>query len=253
MSPPCRSAEACDERFGEARNARQIRDEVVDLLRPEAALHLPMDVDGACLSGHPEGEWKSKDKGKNKTHHPEGTSQEKNKRVKSRVCSMCHKPGHLRQDWSVFQKRMAEKGADEKFDAGGVQGAMVQAREHADNGCVFAFEDEEGMTRLCRDRRHTYAFDSGSSRLACPSDHAAEATARGMAPPLFSIDGAPIEQRGYKSVQQDQRDSAGETNRIRATVVEAGVLFPAASAASPEENGTPVAFSCSRRCAAHQC
>ena len=38
----------------------QMRAEVVDLLRGEAALHMPMDVDGACLSG-PKGKGKMKD------------------------------------------------------------------------------------------------------------------------------------------------------------------------------------------------
>ena len=40
----------------------QLRAEVVDLPRAEAALHMLMDVDGACMSGA-EGEEKMKGKG----------------------------------------------------------------------------------------------------------------------------------------------------------------------------------------------
>ena len=49
----------------------QMRAQVVDLLRAEAALQVPMDVDGACWSG-PKGKEKMKDKGKGKTDDPEG-------------------------------------------------------------------------------------------------------------------------------------------------------------------------------------
>ena len=47
---------------------------MVDLLRVEAALHVPMDVDGACWSG-PKGKEKMKNKGKGKTDDPEGKGQ----------------------------------------------------------------------------------------------------------------------------------------------------------------------------------
>ena len=40
-----------------------------------------------------------------------------------------------------------------------------------------------------------------------------------------AIDGSPIEQRGYKKVHWEKRDSAGETKRIGATMVESSVLF----------------------------
>ena len=44
-------------------SSAQMRAEVVDLLRVEAALHMPMDVDGACMSG-PKGKGRMKRKGK---------------------------------------------------------------------------------------------------------------------------------------------------------------------------------------------
>ena len=43
----------------------QMRAEVVDLLRAEAALHMPMDVDGACLRG-PRGKGKMKEQGQDR-------------------------------------------------------------------------------------------------------------------------------------------------------------------------------------------
>ena len=46
----------------------QTRGEVVDLLRAEAALHMPMDVDGACMSGR---------KGKGKSDDPKGNCKTK--------------------------------------------------------------------------------------------------------------------------------------------------------------------------------
>ena len=85
----------------------QMRAEVVDLLRAEAALHVPMDVDGACWSG-PKGEEKMKDKGKGKTDDPEGKGKGK-KGKETRVCHECNKPRHLRKDCSVYKKRIAER------------------------------------------------------------------------------------------------------------------------------------------------
>ena len=52
-----------------------MRAEVVDLLRAEAALYLPMDVDGACMSG-PKGKGKTKGKGKSDDPKGKGQSQE---------------------------------------------------------------------------------------------------------------------------------------------------------------------------------
>ena len=97
----------------------QMRAEVVDLLRAEAALHVPMDVDGACWSG-PKGKGKMKDKGKGKTDDPEGKGKAKGK-------GECNKPRHLRKDCSVYKKRIAEKGNREKAETpAAVQGAMVE-------------------------------------------------------------------------------------------------------------------------------
>ena len=49
----------------------RMRAEVVDLLRADAALHMPMDVDGACSSG-PFGKGKMNDRGEGKTDDPTG-------------------------------------------------------------------------------------------------------------------------------------------------------------------------------------
>ena len=65
---------------------------------------------------------------------------------------------------------------------------------------------------------------------------------KGTGPPLFSIDGSPTAQRGYKKLHWEKRDSAGETKRIGATMVESSVLFLVASVSSLEENGTSVVF-----------
>ena len=71
---------------------------------------------------------------------------------------------------------------------------------------------------------------------------APDVTAKGTAPPLFSIDGSPIEQRGYKKVHWEKLDSAGEMKRIGSTMVKSSVLFPVASVSSLEENGASVVF-----------
>ena len=73
----------------------------------------------------------------------------------------------------------------------------------------------------------------------------ADVSAKGIAPPLFSIDGSPIDQRGHKIVHWEKRDLAGDMKRIGSTMVESSVLFPVASVSSLEENGTSVVFSCS--------
>ena len=66
----------------------RIRAEVVDL-RAEAALHMPMDVDGACLSG-PKGKGKMKDNGKGKTDDPQGKGKSKGKGKKGKETRVCH-------------------------------------------------------------------------------------------------------------------------------------------------------------------
>ena len=58
-----------------------MRAEVVDLLRAETALHLPMDVDGACLSG-PKGTGGMKDKGKGNTVKARASQRAKARQVK---------------------------------------------------------------------------------------------------------------------------------------------------------------------------
>ena len=113
----------------------------MDLLRAEAALHMPMDVDGVCLSG-PEVKGKMKDKGKGKRDDPKGKGKSKGKGKKgkkTRVCHVCNKPGHLRKDCSVCKKRIAEKGNKEKAEtSAAVQGAMVETWEYAEDDYVFA-------------------------------------------------------------------------------------------------------------------
>ena len=59
--------------------------------------------------------------------------------------------------------------------------------------------------------------------------YAPDVTAKGTAPPWYSIDGFSIEQRGYKRVHWEKRDSAGEMKRMGSTMVESSVLFPVAS------------------------
>ena len=88
----------------------QMRAEVVDLLRAEAALHMPMDVDGA-LTGS---KGKGKTKGEGKSDDQKGKGKGK-KGKETRVCHECNKPGHLRKDCTVFKKRMAEKGGNEEY------------------------------------------------------------------------------------------------------------------------------------------
>ena len=101
---------------------KQMRAEVVDLLRAEAALH--MDVDGACMSD-PKGKGKMKG-----TDDPKGKGKAKSKGKKgkeTRVCHECNKPGYLRKDCFVYKKRMAEKGNKEKVQTtAAAQGAMVE-------------------------------------------------------------------------------------------------------------------------------
>ena len=55
-------------------------------------------------------------------------------------------------------------------------------------------------------------IDGGASRSACPFGYAPEVTARGTALPMFSIDGAFIQQRGYKSVQWEKLGQRNEAD-----------------------------------------
>ena len=113
-----------------------MRAEVVDLLRAEAALQMPMDVDGACRTS-PKG--KGNTKGKGKSDDPKA----KGKKGKgTRFCHECNKPGHLRKDCTVYKKRMAEKGGNmEKTDTtaavqgvtAAVQRAMVETWEYTED------------------------------------------------------------------------------------------------------------------------
>ena len=124
-----------------------------------------------------------------------------------------------------------------------VQGAMSESWEYTEDDHVFAF-GEAVIAVVQRPETHI-CIDSGASRSACPFGYAPDVSAKGTAPPLFSIDGSPIEQRGYKKVHWEKRDSAGDTKRIGSTMVESSMVFPVVSVSSLEENRTSVVFSCS--------
>ena len=217
----------------------QMRAEVVALLRAEGVLHMLVDVGGALTAS--KGKGKAKGKGKPDDQKGKGKAKGKGKKGKeTRVCHECNKTGHLRQDCTVYKKRTAEKGGNkEKIDTtAAVQGAMVETWEYTEDDYVFAFGEaviaavQRPETQIC--------IDSGASRSACPIGSAPDLSAKGTAPPLFSIDGSPIEHRGDKKVHWKKRDSAGETKRIGSTMVKSSVLFPVASVSSLEENGTSV-------------
>ena len=161
--------------------------EVVDHLRAEAALHMPMGVDGACMTG-PEGKGKTTGQGKPDDQKGKG----KGKMVQeTRVCHECNKPGHLRKDCTVYKKRMAEKGGNrEKTETtAAVQGAtmaqraMVETWKYTEDDYVFAF-GEDVIAAVQRPETHI-CIDSGASRSACPFGYALDVSAKGTAPPLF--------------------------------------------------------------------
>ena len=106
---------------------------------------------------------------------------------------------------------------------------------------VFAF-GEAVIAAALRPETHI-CIDSGASRSAYQFGYAPDVSARGRAPRLSSIDGSPIEQRLYKKVHWERRDS---TKRMGSTMVESSVcvcvLFPVASVSSLEANGTSVVF-----------
>ena len=154
-----------------------------------------------------------KDKGKDKA---EGKGK---KGKETRVCHECNKLGHLRNDCRVYKKRIAGKGNKEKVETtAAVQGVMVEAWEYIDKNYVFAI-GEAAIAAVQRPETHI-CFDSGASRSACSFAFTPDVTGKGTAPPLFSIDGSSIEQRGYKKVHWEKRDSAGEMKRIGSVMVE---------------------------------
>ena len=180
----------------------QMRAEVVDLLRAEAALRMPMDVDGALTGSKAKG--KAKGKGKPDDQKGKGKAKGKGKRGKeTRVCHECNKPGHLREDCMVYKKRMAEKGGNkEKTDRQQQCKEQWSKREYTEDDYVFAF-GEAMIAAVQRPETHI-CIDSGASRSACRIGFAPDVSAKGTAPPLFSIDGSLIEQRGYKKVHWDK-------------------------------------------------
>ena len=85
----------------------QMRAEVLDFLRAEGALRVPMDVDGACMSGS---KGKGKTKRKGKSDDPKGMGKAKSKGEKckeTRDRHQCNTPGRLRKDFTVYKKRIA--------------------------------------------------------------------------------------------------------------------------------------------------
>ena len=122
----------------------QMRAKVVDLLRVEAALHMPMDVCEA-LTGS-QGKGKAKGKGKPDEQKGKCKAKGKGKQGKeTRVCHKCKKPGHLRKDCTVCKKRMPRK-VETKRKTGttaavcgataAVQGAMVETWKYTGDDFV---------------------------------------------------------------------------------------------------------------------
>ena len=99
-----------------------------------------------------------------------------------------------------------------------MQRAMIEPWECTEDDYVFAF-GEAVIAAVQRPETHI-CIDSGASRSACPFGYAPDVSATGTAPPLFSTDWSPIEQRGYKKEHWQKRDSAGETKRIGFTMAE---------------------------------
>ena len=85
-----------------------------------------------------------------------------------------------------------------------MQGALVETWEYTEDDFVFAF-GEAVIAAVQRPETHI-GINSGASRSACPIGYAPDVSAKGTAPPLFSIDGSRIEQRGYKKMQWKKRD-----------------------------------------------
>ena len=103
-----------------------------------------------------------------------------------------------------------------------MQGTTVETWEYVEEDYVFAF-GEAVIAAVQRPETHI-CIDCGASRSAF--GYAPDVTAKGTAPPLYSVDGSSIEQRGYKRVHWEKRDSAGEMSRMGSTMVDSSVLFP---------------------------
>ena len=139
----------------------QMRAAVVDLLCAKGALHMSMDVDGAFLRVH-----KDKDK------RTKGESS-----VNTIVCQEVNKPGHLRKDSCVYNKRIVQKGNTEEGEkVEGTAGAMVDTWEYADDNCVFAL-GEAVIIAVERDLTHMCS-DCGTLRWACSFGFTFEVTGK---------------------------------------------------------------------------
>ena len=84
-----------------------------------------------------------------------------------------------------------------------MQGATVETWEYAEEDYVFAI-GEAVIAAVQRPETHI-CIDCGASRSACPLGYAPDVTAKGTAPPLYSVDGSSIKQRGV------QESALGET------------------------------------------
>ena len=93
---------------------------------------------------------KGKTKGKSKSDDQKGKGKAKGKGKKgkeTRVCHECNKPGHLRENCTVYKKRMAKKGGNkDKTDTtaavqgatAAVQGAMIETWEYTLKLTIFS-------------------------------------------------------------------------------------------------------------------
>ena len=79
---------------------------------------------------------------------------------------------------------------------------MVETWKYDDDDCVFVFGNEVSADVQ---RREKHSCRDGASRSACLLGYVSELTTRGTAPPLSSITGSSIEQRGCKKVHWKER------------------------------------------------
>ena len=93
-------------------------------------------------------------------------------------------------------------------------------------------------------RREKHSCPYGASRSACRFGYVSEWTTRGTAPPLSSIAGSSIEQRGYKKVHWKE-------SRLN-TLVESSRLVSVMCVSSLEMKETSVGFTCSDECSTSQ-
>ena len=107
----------------------------------------------------------------------------------------------MRKDCIVYKQRIVEEGNTSKREIFGTTAAvrivMVAMWKYDNEDSVFVFGNE-----VIADvqRREKHSCTDGASRPTCRFGYVSELTTRGTAPPLPSIAGSSIEQRGYKKV-----------------------------------------------------